>query len=570
MKRRIYLSLCALSLSAMLIAALAVLLACYGFFSNQIKSTLRDSCSHMESYFVGRSNTSIHPDLNLSDPALRITWIDEEGEVLYDSTVEASELPNHGDRPEVTKALSNGQAEVSRKSDTLGQNTYYFALRLGDGTVLRVSRDVSSLQSLFLGVLPLVGLLVAVLLAACLLLGRFLTLRIIRPLTTIGDSLDHLETEGVYDELSPFINKISKQGSQIQQQLTEMEEDRETIDLIMDNMQEGLILISATKRILSVNQSAVNYLCTVDREFVGQNVVSLTRNGALLSAVDDAIAGRAGNGIIPSGNDTPKSIQFFASPVWNKEAENPKNRVTGVILFLLDVTEQLKAEKIRQEFSANVSHELKTPLTSITGFAEIMKNGMVRDDGEREKFSGMIYDESKRLLAMIDDIMRLSQIEENTRERSTVKVNLFTLARGVCVNLRSQAEKRDVTLNTTGDNVILQGNLSMLHEMVTNLCDNAIKYNRQGGRVDVDVHEEDGKAVLIVRDTGIGIPAEHQERIFERFYRVDKSRSKQTGGTGLGLSIVKHIVEYHGGTIALRSVEEEGTTITITLPDGRA
>lgn len=522
MKRRIYWSLCSIALAAMLVCTAVSLIVYYGFFEDQIKAELRSECELAASGAVMAADSeSFYRGLQFSDRSTRVTVINPDGSVLYDSETDETVLPNHGSRPEIQEAAREGAGEATRHSDTLGQSTYYYAVRLENGSVLRLAKDTSSIFGIFVKILPVIVTVAVLVFAVCLLVSHMITKRIVGPLMALGDNLDNADDSAGYDELSPFLSKISHQDRTIRHQLEEMREERDTINLIMDNMREGLVLISIGKKVLSVNTSAAAFLSpAVDRDFTDQSIVALTRNTHLLSAIDQAIGGQGANGLIESEE---KSCQFFASPVWSEGV------VTGVILFLVDVTEQIKAEKIRQEFSANVSHELKTPLTSISGFAEMIQNGMVKDGGEIRKFSGMIYGEAKRLLALIDDIMRLSKIEENSVEENSVKVNLYTLARGVCSTLKPLADKRDITLNTEGENVIVEGNLGMLHEMVANICENAVKYNIQGGRVDIAVRAEtDGKdgtqAVLTVTDTGIGVPPEHHDRIFERFYRVDKSQ----------------------------------------------
>lgn len=563
MKRRIYWSLCSIALAAMLLCTAASLFVYYGFFEDQVKAELRNECEIVASAARSAEDAAdFYENLRFADRDTRITVVNPDGSVLYDSRAEAATLPNHGDRPEVIEALEGGSGEMVRHSATLGQNTYYYATRLESGSVLRLAKDTSGIFSVFVRILPIVVVVAAALFAVCLLISRAITRHIVDPLMAMGDNLDNAAQNTGYDELAPFLSKIAHQDRTIRRQLEEMREERDTINLIMDNMQEGLVLISAGRKILSFNESAAAFLSAAgEHDFTDRNIIAMTRNQNLLEAIDQAVSGEGASGLIESGE---KSCRFFASPV------RSEGEITGVILFLVDVTEQLKAERVRQEFSANVSHELKTPLTSISGFAEMIQTGMVQDAGEIHRFSGMIYDEARRLLALIDDIMRLSRIEENSVEENAVSVNLYSLARGVCISLKPLAQKRDITLRAGGENVLVRGNLSMLNEMVMNICENAVKYNVQGGSVDVEVHEveENGtpQALIRVSDTGIGIPAEHHDRIFERFYRVDKSRSKQTGGTGLGLSIVKHIVEYHHGEIRFESEEGKGTVVTVVLP----
>lgn len=564
MKRRIYASLCLAALSVLLICTGASLFFYYHTLETQTKMNIKNECELLAAGLeYAADNEQYLEALQLGWKDSRVTLVQEDGSVSYDSDADISTLPNHGDRPEIQAAFDSpaGRGESVRYSSTLSQDTYYYAIRLSGGDqVIRLSYSTSSITSLFLRILPAVLLLAAAIFILCLLAAGGLTKRIIRPLTSIGDDLEHVDQVDCYDELSPFLRKISHQNSTIRSQLAQLKEEQDTVNLILKNMKEGLVLLDSELRIVMVNDSASTFLLSGYGEhqaFTGKYFVELTRSTELLSAAEKAAKDETVRGLLESEERT---LQYIASPVFDN------GEISGVLLFLMDVTEQRKAQKIREEFTANVSHELKTPLTSITGFAELLQSGMVKQEAEVEKFSSLIYTESRRLLSLIDDVMRLSQIEEGKAPAEQTPVNLSKVAADVCNELSAAAQARKVSLQLDAPQpVTLTGQAGMLHELVFNLTENAIKYNKPQGSVLVSVQQRENGCILTVSDTGIGIPREHQDRIFERFYRVDKSRSKQTGGTGLGLSIVKHIVEYHGGRIQLESVENRGTTVTITL-----
>lgn len=563
MRRRIYFSICITSLAALLLSTAASLLIYYNFYEIQTEQNLRNECQLIA---VGAESASdknaFFEKMYFTGIEARITLIDYQGNVLYDSVADELSMENHSGREEFKQAIENSMGETHRRSETLEEDTYYCSILLEDNTVLRLARNSRSIIGVFLGILPFDILFTLLLFIVSIFVSHKLTGRIVSPLVTASDHLDEIPEGTVYDELSPFLKKISKQNQTIFKQLSAMTEERDTINLILDNMREGFVLIDTKKRLLSVNKSAVHLLGAINQDYSQKSVIELTRNAELLSAIDSAVLGEHRTGIITTGNsdNIQATCQYFASPVLGGQ------NMTGVILLLLDVTKQLKAERIREEFSANVSHELKTPLTSISGFAEMIQNGMISNNEEITHFAGMIYSEAQRLLTLIGDIMRISRIEEGSSSERMEEADLFELAQDVLSILSSKAAKRNVTVAIKGKSTIMQGNVTMLHEMIFNLLDNAINYNRTGGQVEICLFSTEKDAVFCIKDTGIGISKEHHDRIFERFYRVDKSRSKQTGGTGLGLSIVKHIVEFHNGHIMFESEEGKGTLINVYLP----
>lgn len=536
--------------------AVASLRIYYDFFEEQFKSDMRVEADLIKKgYENAKDSYEFINSMKGTGKEIRVSIIEPDGTVSFDTHADANYLDEHLDRPEIQDTIKNGYGESLRYSKTLRLNTYYYALKLSDGNIVRISNNTQSIMSVFMSVLPFVVLFVVIILIVCLIIAKMLTDMVVKPLVKLGDNLDDLSDDANYDELNPFVEKIAKQNATITRQLEKLTKERDTITIITDNMQEGLVVLGKDRYILSVNKSALSFLNSHQMDFVGQNFIVLTREVALISSIDNALSGCANDGVIKVLH---KSYRYFANPVYEKET------ISGAIMLLLDVTESQKVEKMRQEFSANVSHELKTPLTTISGFAEMIQNDMVQNKEDLINFAGMIYKEASRLLSLIDDIMRLSQIEERI-ETKVEQVNLFTVAQSVCSSLKLKADGRNIILKLEGENAVITGNSSMIEELIYNLADNAIKYNKDNGEVCITIKSEGATSVIAVSDTGIGIPQKHHHRIFERFYRVDKSRSKLTGGTGLGLAIAKHITEFHNGKIEFCSEENKGTTITVRI-----
>ena len=483
-------------------------------------------------------------------PENRITWVDPDGSVLYDSQADPATMENHLQREEIQEALSGQVGQASRYSNTLATKTLYVALALSDGSVLRVASDQSSVESLVLELIP--SLLVV--LALTIALGAFLAYRlsrgIIRPILALD--LTHPEDCDTYEELTPLLRRIHTQSETIQNQMEELEQQRSEFTAITENMSEGFLLMDSRTNLLSCNSSALRLLDAPEAK-VGESVLHLNRTESFRQVVDEALQGRHSEALLKRGD---KCYQLLANCVKRDD------QVVGAVIAILDVTERESREALRREFTANVSHELKTPLTSISGFAELMKTGTVPPETVPE-FAGDIYREAQRLITLVEDIIHLSQLDEGMAPMERGQVDLTGVARDVVQRLTPAAEKAGVTLELTGSETMVEGVRQVLDEMVANLVDNAIKYNRPGGSVSVTVDMAEGKPRLTVRDTGIGIPAAHQERVFERFYRVDKSHSKEVGGTGLGLSIVKHAAAYHNASVTLESTEGVGTTVTV-------
>ena len=571
MKKRIFASLSLVGTVITLVTALLTLSAFYQLFTAQAREQLRTE-AELLSRAINQDEAGSETYLEalaggVSDKSLRLTVVSPDGQVRFDSQSNPAAMENHLGREEIAGAFQTGFGEAVRQSDTVGKDTFYCAVRLADGSVLRVARNLDSITTVFLNVLPLMLLIVALLLAGGLLVSKWLTRRLIAPLNGAAAAL--LEGGAAdenaappYEELEPFFQRIGEQRDEIRAHLRLLRKERDSFDQIIGQMKEGLVLIDAEKNILSVNPAALLMLGSREGDWRGQSLLSVSRNPVLNQAVEDAFHSLL-------DRDAPFRTRGGCEVSAAVHPAIQDGKLSGAVILLVDVTAQKRAEQVRREFSANVSHELKTPLTSINGFAEMIENGMASSEADVRKFAGFIHREAGRLIGLIGDIMRLSQIEELSPGAGAETRDLAAAVREAASRLGPMAREKDVALTVDADGpVMLRAMRRMMDELVANLAENAMKYNRPGGTVEILVRQEDGEAVLTVRDNGIGIGREHQERIFERFYRVDKSRSKQSGGTGLGLSIVKHIVEYHGGKISLESEPGAGTEITVRLPVG--
>ena len=484
---------------------------------------------------------------NVEADRFRVTWIDTDGTVLFDTQVDQSAMENHADREEIQEALLTGSGSSVRTSSTLTEQTFYEARQLRDGTVLRISSSQKSAWFLMLGMLWPVILIAVLAILLSAILARQMARKIVEPLNALD--LEQPLKNDVYEEISPLLHRIHRQHNQIRAHMDSLRRKSDEFEQITGNMQEGLVLLDSGAGVLSINPAAMR-LFGVEQTCVGKSFLTIDRSGAMRTAVNDALdKGRGYARAKRNGRD----YQFDLSRIESNGV------VIGAVVLAFDITQQLNAEQLRREFSANVSHELKTPLQGIIGSAELMENGLVKAE-DVPRFVGHIRKEASRLVNLIEDIIRLSQLDEGV-ELPAENVDMLALAEEVKSILIPSAADRNVSLLTTGAGFTVCGVRRLLYEIIYNLCDNAIKYNVSGGSV--RIHAEQNK--LTVSDTGIGIPAEHQSRVFERFYRVDKSHSKQSGGTGLGLSIVKHAAAYHKAEIHLESVPGKGTTITVTF-----
>lgn len=492
---------------------------------------------------------------------VRVTFIDAQGNVKYDSEADPAKMENHSDREEFKEATAKGEGESTRFSKTLGYTTYYYAIKYNGG-VLRFSTDKANLAGVFLAVIPMLVVFAGGIIFITTIISIKLSESMIKPINSLVKQLD-LRNENIgqfetpYEELEPIIKNADVLMGRIHKNMNKIKAEREKISLITENMVEGMILLDEDMTVLSVNKSALKILGNSFDPTEHTKINHMTNDQQIIGLLEEAKESGAANGII---TEKSRFYRTFANKVYSENTLD-----FGIIIFFVDVTEEIQSEQIRRDFSANVSHELKTPLTTIKGFGELLENGIFTKEEDVKKYGGMIYRESERLLYLINDIIRLSQIEEQEHVLND-KIDLLKTAHDVEEILRHKADNREVTMTVEGEPVRIYGNQSYITELFLNLMDNAIKYNREGGSLKVTVGIEDGKAFAVFSDTGIGISDEHQSRIFERFYRVDKSRSKKIGGTGLGLSIVKHIVAYHSGEIQLESELEKGTTITVKLP----
>ena len=488
---------------------------------------------------------------NFDSSIFRFTLVSSDGSVLYDSQAKAGEMENHLEREEISEALKYGSGSSARYSSTLTERTFYEATRLENGNVLRISVSQITVGALILGMLPAICAIILISVVVALIMSHKMATAIVKPINKLDlENPTEIET---YEELTPILTKINKQHKQITRQMQDLRRMSDEFEQITNSMNEGLVLLDDKGTTLSIN-AAAKKLFGVESDVVGRNFLTVDRSADMRHAIEKTLKGKHGEFREErNGNE----YQFVVN---RTESEG---KTVGVVILCFDVTETAFAERNRKEFTANVSHELKTPLQSIIGSAELLENGLVKPE-DTERFVGNIKKEASRLVALINDIIRLSQLDEDS-EPATESVDLYELSKEVIEVLSISAAKRQVNLELKGESCIIKGIRRYLYEIIYNLCDNAIRYNKENGKVVIDVSQKDGNTVLSVTDTGIGIPAEHQSRIFERFYRVDKSHSKETGGTGLGLSIVKHAVGYHNGTIKLDSKVNEGTVITVTF-----
>jgi len=482
----------------------------------------------------------------------RVTWVDADGTVLYDNQAQAAGMENHAGRTEIRQALETGFGQSERQSATLSERTVYAARRLSDGTVIRVAESRRTATAMLLELTAPIMLILAAALALSMVLASRLSRRLVTPILDLD--LEHPEQCRTYDELAPLLTRIRRQNETIQRQMDELRRQQEEFNELTEHMSEGIVVLDKRGRVLSCNTAALRLL-GVEMPGMGISALELDRSETFRSAVEQSLLGRRSQSRIDRGG---RCVQIMADPV------ERGGEITGGVLVLLDVTAQENSEKLRREFTANVSHELKTPLTSISGMAEIMKSGIVRPEDMAE-FAGDIHRESRRLINLVEDIIHLSQLDEGGELPRREKVELLELSAQVVERLKHQAGRAGITMALEGTEFECEGIPAVLEEMIYNLCDNAVKYNRPGGTVTVAV--DGAERSVSVADTGIGIPEADRQRVFERFYRVDKSRSRQIGGTGLGLSIVKHGAALHDIRIELTSVPDEGTTVRLFFPE---
>ncbi|WP_251392608.1 sensor histidine kinase [Mediterraneibacter agrestimuris] len=550
MTKRIFRSICLVALTVFLASVVLFMGVLYEYFSNVEQAQLKMQTT-LAAQGVTNEGIDYFHDLKVKN--YRISWIDTEGNVIFDSASDIAEMENHLERKEVQEALSSGYGESRRYSATLMERSFYSAQKLDDGTILRLSISQNSILTLLLGMTQPICIIFVIALILSIVLAIQVSKKIVKPLNEI-DLDNPLSNEG-YDELSPFLRRIDSQQKQLRGQKTELLQKENELNTIIGSMNEGMILLNQKGKIISINPAAKKLL-SADTDCIGSDMLSLCRNLELQEILTKALHGERGENIIRLYGE---SYQIDADPITSE------NIVKGAALFFFNVTEKEKAEQIRREFTANVSHELKTPLHSISGYAELLKNDMVKEN-DKIPFAGKIYDEAGRMIQLVEDIISLSHLDEGADDMQRENIDLYTLAEKAVQSLEPQADTLCVTLELSGVSAPLNGIPQLLYSVIYNLCDNAIKYNHENGKVMVDIQSKNGVIVLSVKDTGIGIAPEHQERIFERFYRVDKSHSKAVGGTGLGLSIVKHAAKIHNAKVDVKSHVGKGSTVIVTFP----
>lgn len=544
MHKKIFRSSVLVTLFVLLSSIILIMGILYDYFESQLINELK-----REAFYISRAIEKDGTDyLNgMNDENERITLISPDGTVIADTVADTESLENHSERDEVKQAMQNGSGISSRYSDTLTEKIVYYAVKMEDGNILRVSARHYTVVIILLGLIQpiLVVALIAILLS--MWLCHRLSVKLVEPINKLD--LEYPENNETYEELTPLLKKIANQRKTIEEQLKNASQKQEEFRLITENMNEGFLVIDSEMCILTHNSAAMKLLDISGTE----NVLFVNRSQTFRKMLERVLSG------VRDESETEhdgRYYRFIANPVFDED------RVIGAVIVILDVTETVNREKLRREFTSNVSHELKTPLTSISGFAEIMKSGDTPEEMVID-FSNSIYDEAQRLISLVSDIMKISELDEKSVVYEKETVDLYALSSEVAERLRAEADKKNVKINVTGDTAEVIGVRKILDEMIYNLCDNAVKYNKNNGIVDIIVNSADSRVKLIVRDTGIGIPQSQQNRVFERFYRVDKARSKSVGGTGLGLAIVKHGAMYHNAEIELESHENVGTSVSI-------
>ncbi len=544
MNKKIFRSSAAVALVVLVLSIAMIIGILFQYFENQLQHELESEADYI-AYAV--ENQGLDYINNFSNSNKRITLISPNGDVIADTLADEAELENHSDRREVADALKNGKGRSIRYSSTLAEKTIYYALKMKDGNVLRVSTTQYTVAAIIMSLIQPILIVFIVAIALSFALAQKVSAAIIKPINELD--LDNPSNNEPYDELAPLLRKISKQKKTIEKQIKDAEHKQEEFRLITENMKEGFIVIDKQRKLLTYNNSAL-MLLDISNPLPKS---LLPRLNGFEDVINEALGGKRAESNLEFNEST---FSLIANPVYDS------SRVIGAVIIIIDVTESVKREQLRREFTSNVSHELKTPLTSISGFAEIMKTGGTPDSVVTD-FSSSIYDEAQRLISLVNDIIKISELDEKNSKPENKEVNLYELCRDVINRLCPVADKTNISLNLIGESTVVLGDEKILDEMIYNLCDNAIKYNKADGTVDVIISESKSHIKITVRDTGIGIPLAEQERVFERFYRVDKSHSKSIGGTGLGLSIVKHAAVYHNAKIDLKSELGKGTAVTV-------
>lgn len=549
MKKKISITMCLMTAVSVIITAVMISLVIYRKNYNEMKSMIRAEAEYI-SQAIDTEDINYLESVKNVTPS-RITWIDSNGNVIYDSAGE--NLSNHSDRPEIIDAVKNGSGESSRLSETFSEQTYYYAVKLTNGTILRMSDTTSSIYHDIFSALPYTVIVIAIIIILAIIVSNNETEKIIKPINELD--LDNPSNNLKYDELAPLLRRIEKQNSDIEKYISELKAKQVEFETVTENMSEGLIIINQKSTILSCNKSAVAILGGGEYNYISKSVFDLNHSKNFVDAVENAVVGKHDETALTINN---RSYMVITNPVKHFD------KISGAVIIIIDVTEKESREELRREFSANVSHELKTPLTAISGFAEIMKDGWAKPE-DYQTFSLKIYNETQRLINLIEDIIKLSRLDENKIEITKESVDMLVLSKDAAARLSSKAKDKNISVTVNGDHGNITGVRQILDEMIYNLCDNAIKYNKKNGKVEVIVKDYISNVSVTVKDNGIGIPAEDLDRVFERFYCVNKSHSKESGGTGLGLSIVKHGAIFHKAKINIDSTLGIGTSIEIVF-----
>ena len=548
MNKKIFRSTCLVAFFVFLLSLVMIFGILFGHFESMLTKELKSEAEYIAKA-VDQAGEDYLSAINSYDA--RITLISPDGTVLFDSVADPSSMGNHLGREEVQKALKYGAGESSRISNTFTEKTYYYAVKTANGDILRLSNTQFSIFQLLLSLLQPMAFVCAAALIIAAVLSSKVSKSIVAPINSID--LENPENSEVYDELSPLLTKIANQKKAIDRQIKEAMKNQERFRIISENMSEGFAVTDSEGHLLTYNKVLLNILGMEEKDT--SNILKYNRSNEFIKCMEEVLDGRHSECTINVGQNI---YSVMANPVFDGTS------VIGSVIVLFDITSKIEGEKMRREFTANVSHELKTPLTSISGFAEIIKNGGLPREVV-EDFSVSIYEEAQRLITLVNDIIKLSKLDEESSLYSFEQVDLHDVANRVVSRLKNDAEGRNLTVSVIGGSATVPAVLQITEEMIYNLVDNAIKYNKEGGNIDILINDSQSSASIIVRDTGIGIPLSHQSRVFERFYRVDKSHSKEIGGTGLGLSIVKHGAMYMGASVKLESEEGKGTSVCITF-----
>lgn len=548
MTKKIFQSMVSVSIAILFISIIGISFVLYDYFGDIIKTEIKNEAILISQNIDGLDEYEEKADMMMH----RVTLIDKEGVVLFDTKVDSQLMENHSNREEFIAARNNGEAFCERYSDTLDSKTIYYARKLSDGNILRVAQEHSTIAGLQRGLIGSILVILIIMIVIVFLISKSVSKKIVKPINEID--INKEEPEEPYPEIAPLIKRIKAQNHHIDMQMDDLRRSQKEFEAITEHMSEGFLLIDSKTEILSYNNSAIEILNRFS-EYIPDKVLELNRSKSFRTAIEEALEGKHVQ--VPLETDN-KYYNVIANPVVDED------RILGVAIMLVDMTEKEQREKLRREFTSNVSHELKTPLTTIYGVSDMMAEGIVKNE-DMKGFANNIREESGRMISLIDDIIKLSKLDENNEDDAVSEISLLSIAKDVIDSLKFKAEEKNIGLYLQGDDVKFNGIPSLLYEIIYNLCENGIKYNKENGSVIITLKEDEENVTIIVEDSGMGIPYEYKDRIFERFFRIDKSRSQKVSGTGLGLSIVKHAVNHMNGNVEVESVLNEGSKITVTF-----